>query len=445
ARIAVNSSGATLTDYTSGYLPSTAHTQFDRASGLLYYYGGAYDPAMLTMAGSFNLPTTGTEACTADSSLGRYYCATTFFAGGIDVSIVELWVFDLHSYALLNRVYFGASAGSSVSPVSGGPVRLVRWGKAGLALMTATVAYEGSGGVFLIDGSAVNPGATPDVTSGSSAVGYAWLSSLTPDVATNTTGEVQVTLRGNGFSPDSTACWNCNFLQFRYLPTKYVSATQLNVTIPLASVSAAEPMEISVFDPSSNLFSSNALTFTVLPAAGTTQITPVNLCGLAMAWDESSKLLYVSTADYDGAYPNSLVALDPGTGSVVKSRTVGPDPTFLTESANGEYLYLTFNGTTNLMQLSLPDLGLTGNTPLKNYTGGTLFAGDLKAAPQDPHTVAATLIVPGYHPEADGGVVVYDDGKPRPKQMPGWAGGQTVLAIYDTLAWSASDQLLTSA
>jgi hypothetical protein len=69
----------------------------------------------------------------------------------------------------------------------------------------------------------------------------------------------------------------------------------------------------------------------------------------------------------------------------------------------------------------------------------------LKAAPQDPNTVAATLIMPGFEPEALGGVTIFDDGAPLPDSLPGWTGGQTVPALYDTLAWSASDQLLTSA
>jgi hypothetical protein len=268
---------------------------------------------------------------------------------------------------------------------------------------------------------------------------------MTPDMATTTSGEVQVTIKGYGFSPVSTACWNCNSGQFRFLPTTYVSPTQLDVTIPLASVSSIAPLEISVFDQASNLFSSNALTFTLMPTSGTTQVTALNLCGLAMAWDENGQLLYVATADYDGAYPNSVVAVNPVAGTAVKSQTVEADPAFLSDSANGEYLYVAYNRATNLTQLALPSLNITVTAPLKSPTGGTWVPGDMKAAPQDPHTVAATLIMPGWHPEALGGVVVFDDGTPRPDSLPGWTGGQTVPAIYDTLAWSASDQLLTSA
>jgi len=445
ATMTVNASGVSLASYGGGLLLQPSITQYDRSNHLLYSYGGAYDPAKLSLMGSFNLPVTGAEACTADSGLGRYYCVTTYSVGGTDVTAFELWVFDLNSYALLNRVYFGTTAGSSQSPITGAPWRLVRWGNAGLAVLTEARPYDGNGGVFLIDGAAVNPSVAPDVTSGTTTGSYAWLSTMTPDAATATSGEVQVTIKGYGFSPDSTACWNCNFLQFRFLPTTYVSPTQLDVTIPLASVSSTEPLEVSVFDQGSNLFSSNALTFSVMPASGSTQVTPVNLCGLAMAWDANSQLLYVATADYDGGYPNSVVAVNPSTGAVVKTQSVEADPAFLSDSANGEYLYVAYDSATNLTQLALPGLNLTVTAPLASATGGTWLPGDMKAAPQDPHTVAATLIMPGFEPEALGGVVVFDDGIPRPDSIPGWTGGQTVPAVYDTLAWSASDQLLTSA
>jgi len=445
ATMAVDSSGVSLASYGGGLFIQPILTQYDRSNRLLYSYGGAYDPAQLSLMGSFDLPETGAEACTADSGLGRYYCVTTTSAGVTDLTVFELFVFDLNSYALVNTVYFGTAGGSSQSIISGAPWQLVRWGNAGLAVVTGARTYDGNGGVYLIDGAAVNPNATPDATSGTSNGSYSWLSTMTPDVATTTSGDLQVTINGVGFSPDSTACWSCSFLQFRFLPTTYISSTQLEVTIPLASVPSTEPLEISVFDQASNLFSSNALTFTVLAASGTTDVIPENLCGLAMAWDANSQLLYVATADYDGAYPNSVVATNPTTGTVVKSQSVESDPAFLSDSANGEYLYVAYNTATNLTQLALPGLNATATTPLRGANGETWIPGDMKAAPQDPHTVAATLIMPGFRPEALGGVVVFDDGAPRPDSLPGWTAGQTVPAIYDTLAWSASDQLLTSA
>jgi hypothetical protein len=440
ATLKVDAAGVTLSNYGGGLFLQPSITQYDRSNGLLYSYGAAFDPVKLSLMGTFSLP--GASACTADSSVGRYYCVTAYSSGGTNVIEFELWIFDLSSYALVDRVYFGASAGSSQSKLTGSPSKLVRWGKAGLAVLTSTDYIYGNGGVFLIDGAVVNPNAAPDTTSGLANGSYVWLSSLSPDSTTATTGEVQATIKGRGFTPDSTACWNCNFGQLRFLPTTYVSPTQLNVTIPLASVNS-QPLEIGVFDQGLYLFSSNALTFTVMPASSATNPRTMNLCAFAMAWDKNSQLLYIGALDYDPAYPNSIVAIDPEKGSIVKAQPVGSDPAFLSESANGEYLYVAYM--TNLAQMTLPGLQTAVTAPFKDPRGDTWVPGDMKAAPQDPHTVAATLMMPGFEPEALGGVTLYDDGTPRANALPGWTGGQTVPAMYDTVAWSASDQLLAAA
>src|SRR5207302_665136 len=126
-----------------------------------------------------------------------------------------------------------------------------------------------------------------------------------------------------------------------YLPTSYGNSQQLDLTIPASLLVNPGLLPISVFDASSNQFSTDSLTFTVTSAAPTngTQLKAIDLAGLAMAWDASSGLLYVGTADYDGAYPNSIVAIDGNTGSVVKVQTVSPDPDLVNVSANGQYLY----------------------------------------------------------------------------------------------------------
>jgi hypothetical protein len=71
--------------------------------------------------------------------------------------------------------------------------------------------------------------------------------------------------------------------------------------------------------------------------------------------------------------------------------------------------------------------------------------GDLRVAPGDPHTTALTLFNQESSPEEVGGIVIYDDNVLRPNFVNGWGGGPAPPAIYDALAWSSSDQLLTGA
>jgi hypothetical protein len=439
--LSVNASGVSLVSSIAAYDEPGIGGQFDRSNGLLYNGSGAWDPVQGTLAGAFN--TGGGPGCTPDPSLGRYYCVTAVPIGGSDVYGFYLEVFDLKTYGRIGEVLLGYSAGTSeVSVITGAPIQIVRWGNSGLAVLTqGGLTPNGPGGLFLIDGASINPSGTLDSTIGSAVFPLPSMTSMTPDSASAGAGTVQVTINGSGFVPDSTACWNCNGGQTRLLPTNYVSPTQVSVEIPLADVRTAQPLEVSIYDESTGLFSSNALTFTILPSSTTTSVRPLNIVGLSMAWDQNGQLLYIGTADTDPAFPNSVIALNPATGTVQASAPVASEPVFLADSAQGSYLYVGSGGASVLTQLSLPSLTTLAITPVFDGTGSPFLVGDLKAAPQDPNLVAATLIGNGS-PAAQGGIVLYESGVPLPQSLPGWARGQAVPALYDTLAWSGSDSSL---
>jgi len=451
ATLAVNSSGPSIAAVNGGTVIPLGPPQYDASDGLLYstgshFSGFTFNPVSGSLSGKFDLPIPGNAACTVDPSLGRYYCVASYNAGPTDVSYFELWVFDVNSYALLERVFFGASAGKPLSPITGGTATLVRWGNAGLALITNTEDYLGSGGVFLIDGAAVNPNSAPDFASGANTWVYPSMSNLNPVQASVGSADAVVTLTGENFTATSSACWNCNYLQFQFLPTTYVNSKQLTVTIPANLLAKVRTLPISIFDSSSNLFSPNSLTFSVMPVSSTTKVTALDLAGLAMAWDANNSFLYVAAPSYDGSYPNSIVAVDPETGSVVNSQTVSSDPDLLSISSDNKFIYAGFAGAMVVTQLQLPALGSPVTWPLTNpLSSATYWAGDLRAAPGGPHTTAVTLFDLESDPEEIGGVVIYDDNVLRPSYVNGWGGGAYPPATYDTLAWGPSDQLLTGA
>jgi DNA-binding beta-propeller fold protein YncE len=252
-------------------------------------------------------------------------------------------------------------------------------------------------------------------------------------------------MKGSNFTPDSVACWNCNFLQFQFLPSSFVSSQQLNVTIPASVLANSRQLLISVFDTNANLFSSNSLSLLVTstPAArSTTKVSALDLTGLAMDSDPVSGLLYVGTAEGDGAYPNSIVAVDPNTASIVKTQQVNSNPDLVSVGAQGQYLYVAYAGSTNMTQLSLPGLQAPLTWTLRNPSNSSVYwAGDMKTAPENPHTTAVTLFNLESTPDETGGVVVYDDNVERPQFVPGFGTGN----IYDTIAWGSTDQILTAA
>lgn len=229
-----------------------------------------------------------------------------------------------------------------------------------------------------------------------------------------------------------------------FRPTNYVSPTQLTFTIPVSLLANAGPLPISVYDSETNFFSTNGMTFTVVPTSAT-QITALNLAGNAMAWDGNSGLLYVGTADWDGSRPNQVVAINPQSGSVTQTLNVDSDPDLLSMSAGDQYLYVGYAGATALSQILLPGLSSPTTWPLTvPGSASRYFAGDLRAAPVSPDTSAVTPVSPGWTPET-AGLAIYDDSTARPDYAaPGWVGGNSAVAYYDTLAWGPNDQTLVS-
>jgi hypothetical protein len=443
ATLQVTSAGVTLHGpYPGGLTPSVS--QYDKQNGLLYSYGGAYDPVKNTQVGYFDF-NGGPLACTADSSLGRYYCVVNVYNPFIPTQF-ELWVFDLNSYALLGRVVLEGA-------ISGRFERLVRWGNAGLALATASDSTDGPGGLFLIDGAAVNPNAAPDTTAGSSVNSYIGITALSPQAATVGSGDVPITITGTNFTQDTVIQWNGS-PNSEPLPTTYVSPTQITATIPAANLQSAQSAMISVFDSTLGTSSKvlDALTFTVYPASGAgTTMTALNLAPLDLAWDGTHGLLLVGTSDSDPAYPNSIVVINPATGAVQQSQTLPPDPALLSVSAGGQYLYVGFLFATNMTQLALP--GLTSpltwtlnDAAISGTSAGPYYAADLKAAPTSPHTTAVSFVDALFDPVQVMGVAIYDDATQRPQIAPG-LGVSTVYPPpdYDTLAWGNADSILAGA
>lgn len=440
ATMKVTSAGVSFVSYNGGQ-DTPDMPQYDATSNLLYSNYLIFNPTNGSLVGTFNSPLfpLGPLACTADSSTDREYC----FVVDVGVNSFELWVWDLNTAALVNRVTFGTSAGQTPSSITGQPTHLVRWGNAGLALTTITDPSLGSGGAFLIDGPAVNPNSAPDFASGTGAPSYSWMTSLVPQEARANSGDISITINGANFTPDSVACWNCGFPPSNFLPTSYVSPTRLNVAIPSSLLTTPGPLPIRVFDEGTNLFSTDTLTFTVSPgSSGGPQVSALNLAGLAMTWDSKSGLIYVGVANFDGAYQNSIVAINGANGSVTQSRTVTADPYLLSASTDGQYLYVGFLTATVMTQLQLPALQSPLTWTLSNPVDSAVYtAGDIRVAPGSPHMTAVTLFNLQSNPDETGGVVIYDDNVQRPTFVPAFGSGEPV----DTLAWSSSDQVLTGA
>lgn len=443
----VNSSGVSLASF-NGDIGPFHPAIYDRSNGHLYdSFTNAFDPATGSLLGGFrfNSNISSSRLCTPDSSTNRYICVEW----SEDPALYELSIFDLNSYALLDRYYLNSNnggTGPTVSVISGQPAQLLRWGNSGLALATVTAPYLGNSGLFLLDGPAVNPGAAPDVSSGTvTSTTYPSLMSLAPSHANVGSGEIAVTLAGTNFTPDTTVCYVCFVGSNQFFSTTFVNPQKLTFTIPASALTASGEITVGVYDSASGLQATNTLSFSVDPAppAGVaTQITPLDLAGLSMAYDANSALLYVGTADYETQYPNSVVAINPVTAAIATIQAVGANPDLLSVGAGGQYLYLGFGSATEETQVQLPSLNNPVTWVLRDPVDSKAYwAGNLVAAPQNPHTTALNLFNLEETPSDDGGIVIYDDAVLRPDYVVDRSaipsGG---LA---SLAWSSTDQLLT--
>jgi hypothetical protein len=107
---------------------------------------------------------------------------------------------------------------------------------------------------------------------------------------------------------------------------------------------------------------------------------------------------------------------------------------------------LGFDGETNEARLALPGLDSPLRWTLANdLPGSAYYAGDLRAAPQNPDVTAVTLFDPDIEPVAVGGVVIFDGASRLPNTLPGAAGRGNNGNNYSVLAWGNSDAVLASA
>jgi DNA-binding beta-propeller fold protein YncE len=142
-----------------------------------------------------------------------------------------------------------------------------------------------------------------------------------------------------------------------------------------------------------------------------------------LVWDPASALLYASVGSDAVQYANSVVAIDPFSGTVTQSRVLGPAPNALAVSADGRFLYVGIDGEGTVQRLRLPslDLDLTLSLGQRPSYQTPYTAGVIRVSPTQPDTVAVTRVVLNISPSQLGGVVLFDNAVQRPVI----AGGET--------------------
>jgi len=241
--VTVSSTGGTLGQQWNGLVQGST-IQYD--NGLIYGSNGqVLNPTTGLLVGTYDV--LGSYCCSSSNQLLPDSAIDRVFNVGITPFFPS---FGVTSYDLSK---FTPVAVTNLSQFTGTPVALVRWGSNGLAFALSSgccnntpsqVVLVQSPAMLLTATGSKNPPPVAQTLSPSSATHGAW--------------NFLLTVKGTGFVPGSQVTWNGSTLA-----ADYVSATQLNVYVPAASVASSGSAKVIVTNPAPGGGASSALTFSI--------------------------------------------------------------------------------------------------------------------------------------------------------------------------------------
>lgn len=164
-----------------------------------------------------------------------------------------------------------------------------------------------------------------------------------------------LTVDGAGFVPGSSILWNG-----QAIPSTFVSSGQMTATIDSSLVQQLGSAQISVQTPA--------------PGGGQAAGQPVYIYKLldvpanVISFDPFTRKIYAALPSTSSAiYGNSILPIDPFTGSVGSPIQVGSEPNLLSETSDGKYLYIGLSGAKSIGRLNLQSQSLDLTVPI-SYT-----------------------------------------------------------------------------
>lgn len=339
----------------------------------------ASSPADLSAA--LKAPTTATTG-TAIS-----WTATVINAGPNSASGATL-ALDLDSSLIINSVT--ATQGScSAGPSFSCNLGTLASGATATVTVSATPTIAGTfNGTENVSSTSYDPTSSNNRSSASLTVtGNTYgavpaVSSISPNFVQAGSTDFTLTVTGTGFNPGSTVN-----LGTTALSTTYVSATQLTAQVTADQVKNYGWAAISVSNPA--------------PGGGVSQLVPLTIYDLLnvpasnLIFDPYSQLLYATIpGSVTTMTGNSLVSINPYSGSIGTPIAIGSQPTVMAETGDGNYLYVGLSGANSIAQFDLLNQSLKANIPLQITSGGNtsgVAADWLAAMPGTDTTLAINL------------------------------------------------------
>ncbi len=427
-----NKSGLSVTSTSAPILPPNTFIspQYSAQTGLIYsFLGAVVDPTTASLVGVARPdiyggePIEGFTCGLADPTLDRLFVAGRMISDPTGSTI------SIEAFNLTTSRYLGSIQIPNIfAPMQ----RLVRWGRAGLALITRTVPPADVADVYIIDGDFVNSSVTPDETIGTKNNVEPIISSISPASATAGSSPVDITIQGSGFTPNEIVVLN----NYDRVTTTFVNSTQLKAQLVIPTSPALGILTVA--DLSNPSVVSNGVSFATvgkLPAGVT--LNALNISGRGLAWNQNTQKLYVSIAPWSVANGNSIMELDPSSLATGAVHNVPGSPGTMRISDDGQYLYVGVDDLGRVARFLLPSFNSDISWALgANSQFGLYFALDLQVAPGQTHTTAVSLGSFQSIPTSIGGVKIFDDSTARSQTVPGFSkpGG----GLFDSLQWGTN-------
>jgi hypothetical protein len=236
-------------------------------------------------------------------------------------------------------------------------------------------------------------------------------------------------VQGTGFMRTSVARWNGTARN-----TNYISSTRLEMIVTDADVASPGTASITVHTPGGGTSDALQLTVRTAGAATATGMRTLNLPAVDLAYSPGAGRIYASLPASAGARANTVVAIDPATGEITGSASVGSNPGALAISDDGSTLWVALDGSGDVRRLSLPDL-----TPGLVFSLGGARAEEMHVMPGRPGTVAIALRNTCCSPRHEG-VAVYDNGVRRGNASAGHTGSNSIAFGSESLLYGYNNE-----
>jgi trimeric autotransporter adhesin len=268
----------------------------------------------------------------------------------------------------LGTIANGSSANVTISitPTTSGTL--------GMTATTSSVSYDPvssnnqTTATTTVTGNAFNP--SPSVTQLSPALIPAGSSTLT------------LTVDGTGFTSGSSVLWNG-----QALPTTLVSGGQMTATVDSSLIQQLGWAQVSATTPA--------------PGGGQSAALPLHIYQLlnvpanAINFDPFTRKLYaVLPSTSTTITGNSLVVINPANGSIGSPIQVGSEPNLLSETSDGNYLYIGLSGAKSLGRFNLLNQTLDLTVPIVStsvYASGNVAASSIATVPDSDSSLAVEL------------------------------------------------------